>query len=241
MKNVSLDEYVCDKNKDAEKREARLYQISQSDLQRAFDLTLHLYRTIQTRGLFKGYNKECHMRQNTEFLFFRDSLRQIVYKYYLTNPKDCIAKLEELRGEKNLKDAIKNEVTDICKSLTDAEAIRCFDIPIDCLIAVDFEERRKGISFNKLIGKALVNYFYVDGWDTVKLFSYLRKSMGKKKEKPIKRNTVAYAKQLINVLLDQLDFECVSHLSSPYKQIYVKDNLTVRVEEKQLWTVGDGE
>ena len=233
MKSIPLDEYVCDKNKDAEKRKARLYRISQRDLQRAFDLTLYLYRTVQTRGLFKGYNKECHMRQNTEFLFFRDILRQIVYKYFLINQKDCMAKLEKLRGEKNLNNAIKKEVTDICKSLTEAEAIRCFDLPFDYLIAVDFEERRKGISFNKLMGKALVNYFYDDGWDTVKLWGYLRKSMGEKKKKTMKpNNTVYYAKSIILVLLDQLNFKCVSHLSSPYKQIFVKDNLVIHMEEK---------
>ena len=33
-------------------------------------------------------------------------------------------------------------------------------------------------------------------------------------------------------LLEQLGFICVSHPSSLYKQIYVKDNITIPVEEQ---------
>jgi len=33
-------------------------------------------------------------------------------------------------------------------------------------------------------------------------------------------------------LLEQLGFTCVSHSSSLYKKIYVKDNLAIHVEEK---------
>jgi ABC-type lipopolysaccharide export system ATPase subunit len=34
-------------------------------------------------------------------------------------------------------------------------------------------------------------------------------------------------------LWDQLGFTCVSHQTSLYKKIYVKDNLIVHIEEKQ--------
>ena len=43
-------------------------------------------------------------------------------------------------------------------------------------------------------------------------------------KKDLKENTEEF--------LEQLGFICVSHPSSLYKQIYIKDNLTIHVEEK---------
>jgi len=39
-------------------------------------------------------------------------------------------------------------------------------------------------------------------------------------------------KKNIEEFLEQLGFICVSHPSLRYKQIYIKDNLTIHVEEK---------
>ena len=41
------------------------------------------------------------------------------------------------------------------------------------------------------------------------------------------------SKKITEEFLEQLGFVCVSHSSSLYKQIYVKDNITIHVEEKQ--------
>jgi hypothetical protein len=43
-------------------------------------------------------------------------------------------------------------------------------------------------------------------------------------KKDLKKNTEEF--------LEQLGFVCVSHPSSLFKQIYIKDNLTIHVEEK---------
>lgn len=43
-------------------------------------------------------------------------------------------------------------------------------------------------------------------------------------KKDLKENTEEF--------LEQLGFICVSHPSSLYKQIYIKDNLTIHVEEQ---------
>ena len=43
-------------------------------------------------------------------------------------------------------------------------------------------------------------------------------------KKDLKENTEEF--------LEQLGFVCVSHPSSLYKQIYIKDNLTIHVEEQ---------
>jgi hypothetical protein len=51
----TIDAMVLDKKKDAEKRKSIPKSLSDCDSQQAFDLTLQLYRTVNTQGLFKGY------------------------------------------------------------------------------------------------------------------------------------------------------------------------------------------
>ena len=43
-----------------------------------------------------------------------------------------------------------------------------------------------------------------------------------------------HPKKIIIVLLEQMGFECVSHPSSHFKKIFVRDNLVVHIEEKEL-------
>lgn len=156
---IPLDEYVCDNKRNAEDRKAFLLRVSQRDLQRAFNLTLNLYRTVQTWSFFKGYDKGFHMKQNTEFLFFRDTLQQNIYKHSLRHKKDCLSKLETLRDEKNLSNVVKNELTDICSFLAkNKNSIHCYDMPETYLTNAEALCRINGFSLDDVMEMAITEY-----------------------------------------------------------------------------------
>ena len=158
----TIEERVLDKNKDAEKRKFLLKSLADCDSQQAFDLTLQLYRKVDTKGTFKGYKKNIHLKQNTEFLFFRDTLRQNIYKHFLHHKKDCLSKLETLRDEKNLSKVVKNELADICSFLDkNKNSIRCYDLPETDLTKAEALCRINGISLDDVMEMAITEYIAI--------------------------------------------------------------------------------
>jgi hypothetical protein len=158
---ITIDTKVLDKKKDAEQRKSILRSLSDCDSQQAFDLTLQLYRTVDTQGKFKGYQKNVHRKQNTEFLFFRDILRQNVYKHFVQNQKDCLSKLETLKDEKNLDDVVKDELADIWKVLTGDTVIQCYDIPESDINNAELVCRIKGNSLDEVMVEAIADYITI--------------------------------------------------------------------------------
>jgi hypothetical protein len=149
---------VLDKNRATEERLALYDILSAVDPKRTFDLTLNLYRNLDTKNTFKGYQKKIHMQQDTEFLLFRDLLRIRVYKYYVQNQVGCKTRLQNLLTEKNLDDKIKEEIVDICKSLKGPESVIRVDLPVEYKARIENVCRKEGISLEELMDKIVDNY-----------------------------------------------------------------------------------
>ena len=154
----TIDVQVLDKSKDAEQRKSMLISLADCDSTQAFDLTLQAYRTIDTKHTFKGYQQKVHLKQNTEFLLFRDTLRQNVYKHYVSNKMDCLSKLKILLDEKSLNDVVRNELDDIWRGLRGDTVVECVDVPERDVSIAEYVCRREGISLDEFIVEALADY-----------------------------------------------------------------------------------
>ena len=117
-----------------------------------------MYSTVDTQRTFKGYQKIVHLKQNTEFLFFRDTLRQNVYKHYVSNKMDCLSKLKILSDEKDLNDVVRNELDDIWRGLRGENIIECVDVPESDVNIAEFLCRSKAFSMDEFMVAAITDY-----------------------------------------------------------------------------------
>jgi hypothetical protein len=147
----TFDSMILDKNLDIDKRKAMYLMMSDIDPIQTFGVTLELYRTLDTKNVFNGYNKRIHKKENTEFLLFRKFLRDRIYKYYLHDQKDCTSKLRDLLSEKDFDTTVKKEVEDLYSGLTSPENILCFDMTTERKKGLDEYCCRNGITFDELL------------------------------------------------------------------------------------------
>jgi hypothetical protein len=146
-----LESTVLDKNINIDARKTLYNVVSDIDPIGTFDLTLDLYRTLDAKNVFKGYDRKIHKKENTEFLLFRKFLRDRIYKYYLKDQKDCKNKLYNLLCGKNLDHAVKKELEDIYSGLTDPKNIFCFNKTPEQMKTLEDYCCRMGITFDDLL------------------------------------------------------------------------------------------
>jgi hypothetical protein len=167
---------VLDKNQGIEERKVLYDILSGIDPKRTFYLTLELYRRLDVRKDFKGYQKNIHLSQDSEFLFFRDILRTKVYIYYLQYQFNCKIRLENLLAEKTLPLEVKEEIADICSSLTGPESIINIELPIEYKERIEYICRSQGISQEELMDKIVDKYLISqDEKDILRMLKHIEK------------------------------------------------------------------
>ncbi|MBN1860409.1 MAG: hypothetical protein JW840_02990 [Candidatus Thermoplasmatota archaeon] len=152
---MKIEHTILDTTRDAEQRKTAFEHLSQRSPKQAFNLTLTMYKTLDTKTTFKGYKKTIHKKQNTEFLFFRDMMRSTVYNYFRKHPRKCTSQLQRLRKEKNLNKEIKQELSYLCSDLSDPEEILCLDFSEKLKHSFDSLCRTRGITYDDILSQMI--------------------------------------------------------------------------------------
>jgi len=156
--SASLKKYssiILDKNLDIRQRLNAYIEFSNKHPMKAFPLTLELLVSLDSTRPFKGYRKNLHYKESTEFLLFRKHLRSNINKNFYYKPMEVKSKIHRLRTKKNLEDNVKKEIEDIDDSLTNKKDFLWVDLPFQSKKELDKISRILGITYDEAVNIAI--------------------------------------------------------------------------------------